>query len=725
LKSLGEYWDLGTGYTFAIANSSWNGRLQDCLNDIEEAESFTRQMKTYQGLCWILFFKSILRILVGDNFESIVRDIEEGGRLAKQINAKPSILLTSGHKAFALLRQGNYEAAIQNIEKTIEMFTEYFNRGVWALIIFVYGAQIYTDYVRNQPSLAGREQKKAMSRARWFCKQAFRYRKKFPFLRGWAYQVNGTYLWLCGKRKKAIKTWEQGIKYLREQTEDKYRLAYTLMEEASFLLQDDSSDAKAQQYLLEAKELFSQMGCVKDMQRAEFLLAGGGAGEHVEGKEVLTQKRHLDSLLSVTRAIGSEFDLEGLLQKIMDYAINVTGAERGFLLLYDDKNALKLNVARGVEDSLVKQAFSYENYKVSLELVQSVEKDKDARIAGAEEPGKVGTDLKEYSIKQAICVPLQAREKFLGVIYLDNSLAGGMFGNEELELMKSFAVQASVSIENAYLVQNMVEQERLQQEMELGRKIQHALLPQATPQVTGAAVSGLMETAQEIGGDYFDFIEYTDENRIKETQMGADSAVNKLGIVVADVSGKGLDAGMVMGMTKATIYSLSEQDLTPRDLIIRLNTLLCKQLYQQKFISLIYAEYTSDGKFTWSGAGHERVLVFRRSTQNSEPSTSYVEVIKTGGLVLGMESDIARFIDQQSIQLNQGDKVVLYTDGVTEARNPASEMFTLDRMLRYIQNNASQKSVSELLNGLKTEVHSFIKDAPQYDDITLVGIEKT
>ena len=408
----------------------------------------------------------------------------------------------------------------------------------------------------------------------------------------------------------------------------------------------------------------------------------------------------MESIFSVTDAIGSEFMLEDLLHKIMNYAMTVTGAERGFLLLYEDDKGLEMKVARGPEGAIEKADFSYDRCRVSLELVQQVERSHMAVITGEEDSAKLLADLKNYSIKQAMCLPLQIRDKSLGILYLDNTLAGGMFGAEELDLMKSFAVQASVSIENVWLVQNLVEQERLKQEMAMGRKIQEALLPQTMPEITGARAFGLLDTAQEINGDYFDFIPYSKD---------------KLGIVVADVSGKGLDAGMTMAMTKAAICSLAEIGLPPKEMLLRLNELLCEQFEQKKSVALMYAEYTSDGRFTWSGAGHEALIL--RASDNR------VETIRTGGIGLGMEQDVSPFLVEQTITLQPGDKVALYTNGVAEACNASGQPFTAQRIARYIRENAARASMKEVLTGLKDEVNAHTRETAQRNDIVLAGLE--
>jgi serine phosphatase RsbU (regulator of sigma subunit) len=579
-------------------------------------------------------------------------------------------------------------------------------------------AQVYLESAQYKPGLTEEERAVYLKKASDFCERTLRLSKKFPYIRAYSYQVNGTYLWLTGNKQEAIKTWEKGIAYLREHTKDAYRLATILLEEASCILQDIPEDKKAKEYLIEAKEIFDRLGARSDAERIKKLSGAFAPDEEIiEAREALTQRRHSESLLSVTKAIGSILNLEELLENIMDYAIKVTGAERGFLFLYGEKQeGLTIQVKRGVSEEIQGDMFSYESYMVSLEIIQESEKS-DKAIIGSQVESSAATvfnELIKYGIKQAMCIPLQAREKKLGFIYIDNSLAGGIFGSEELELMKLFAVQASVSIENAYLIGNLVEQERLKQEMELGWQIQSSLLPQEAPRFKGLHAEGFMQPAKIIGGDYYDFFPITDEQGDTE----------KLGIVIADVSGKGIDAGMVMSMTKSYIHGLIEQCLTTREVILKMNNHLCMLLKEQKFVSMIYAEYSvQNGTFTWSGAGHKNFLIVRNRHPDFQQQENEVELITSGGIILGLFYQIDNEISQQSILLNEGDKVILYTDGVTEAKNAKNEIFTQDRLIDILK-YAPPLSSRDLISYINEKIHHHIGNTPLSDDVTIVVLER-
>jgi len=283
-----------------------------------------------------------------------------------------------------------------------------------------------------------------------------------------------------------------------------------------------------------------------------------------------------------------------------------------------------------------------------------------------------------------------------------------MYSPEDVDTFKTLLNQVSLAIENIHHVKAMIEEqrekERLKKEMEMAKQIQQSLLPQRIPEVEGMELEGVLLPAREVAGDYYDFI-----------SLGS----GKVGIVVADVSGKGLDSGMVMSMTKATLLPLSREQLTPRELIVKLNEFLLQQLQQQKFIALIYGEYTAiNNTFTWAGAGQEHVIVYRVAQRN-------VEVIKTGGIVLGMFDDIRDNIYQQSLVLDKGDRLILYTDGVTEARDSNDEMFGRSRLVETIREISPFFSAKETLSYVMDKIHKHIGDAPQFDDITIVVLRKT
>ena len=716
LKGIGEYWDLGMGLYYRPACGVLLGkRFETLLQEVEEMIQIAESSHSLQALGWGRYHKARLLALIGDERLTAegIQSGEEGVETMERVKDKATCLQGRSYLAFAHLRAGNYDEALRITEEVAGRYLRENNAAAFIHDVFPLSAQVYLECVRHKAGLTEAEKKKYLKKAKLFCGLSSHLKRFFPYLSSHAFHVNGTYQLLNGNRKKAFAIWEEGIAYIRNRTKDTYRLASILAERAECLLEDNPNDAKAREDLYEAKELFTQVGAKLDIAKIDRLLGIETQGAEVlDFRQTLTLTRQLDSLLSVTKAIGSVFILQELLEKIVDQAMKVTGAERGFLLLYDEQDGtLRQKVSKGLtEAEMAGKAFSFANCRISLALVQEVEKTREGLVEGQNEAAfpKIVSELKEYEVKEAICVPLRAKDKALGMIYLDNRMASGIFGPEELKLMSSFAVQASISIENAFLVGNMVEQQRLQQEMAVGKEIQSSLMPQQAPKVEGLIVDGLSIPAKEIGGDYYDFI-------------AADEG-NSLFIVIGDVSGKGVGAGLCMAMAKAAMFTITrEPDAAPLETLARTNTLIYEYLVGQRFMTMLLMKWDAkEKKLLYSSAGHEHILVYRKDPQPA--SESPVDSYLSGGMMLGVLDDLTPMLEETEIPLNSGDKIVLYTDGVTEARNIKEELFTLERVIGLVAKHG-QKPCTELMNSIKEDVYAFMGEREQPDDFTMVVIE--
>ena len=303
---------------------------------------------------------------------------------------------------------------------------------------------------------------------------------------------------------------------------------------------------------------------------------------------------------------------------------------------------------------------------------------------------------------------MKAKDKSLGMIYLDNRMAGGIFGEAELELMNSFAVQASVSIENAYLVESMVEQERLQQEMEIAQKIQMSLLP-IEPNVPGYEIAAVMEPADEVGGDYYDVINIGDVNWV----------------VIGDVSGHCLPAGLIMMMVQTAVDVTLRHDpkAPPADVLNAVNTTIVKnirQLGETKYMTITIMAVDKEGRFRFSGL-HQDIMIYRAATRE-------VELVETRGMWIGLHDDIGDMLDNDEISLNSGDVLLLYSDGITEATKkgakpaegrPKRDMFGEGRLTEAFGKLGSDKP-NTIMKGILEE----LDDYEFNDDVTMVVLKR-
>ena len=303
-----------------------------------------------------------------------------------------------------------------------------------------------------------------------------------------------------------------------------------------------------------------------------------------------------------------------------------------------------------------------------------------------------------------LVVPLIFENKVNALLGLGKKENLQAYTIRDIQLLKKLGQEAGVTVFNALHYKDLAEKERLDEEMKTGRQIQMALLPRQRPQTQGLIVHGLMQPAREIGGDYYDFITLPDKE--------------KLAIVIGDVSGKGVAAGLLMAMAKTAIHTLSREETSPREILLRTNQILNQHVGGQKFMTLLYLLWKPQAKtFTYSSAGHEHILFYHHQTQ-------VLETIQSGGFMLGVLENIDSFIEEKEILVNPKDKILLYTDGVTEAENQQGDRFSLDRLKEVFKTHC-EKPAPEFMQAIKDEVYAFIGNYPQYDDITLVVMEAT
>ena len=249
----------------------------------------------------------------------------------------------------------------------------------------------------------------------------------------------------------------------------------------------------------------------------------------------------------------------------------------------------------------------------------------------------------------------------------------------------------------------LIEKERMARELEIAREIQANILPKSYPRGTGFELSGMYRSAREVGGDYYDFIEFDND---------------RLGILVADVSGKSLPGMLVMLITRDIVKRLARSVVEPADLLTAVNADLIGNIKKGMFVTMFFGVLDkSTGEFRFASAGHNQLIYVRGDTGK-------VELLKTRGFPLGMVDSNAykKRIESRRILLSRNDWLVQYTDGINEAQNEAGEEFGLDRVTRIIGEQRDRRPC-DLVGDLLGEHNLFVGDTPQYDDITLLAIK--
>jgi phosphoserine phosphatase RsbU/P len=276
--------------------------------------------------------------------------------------------------------------------------------------------------------------------------------------------------------------------------------------------------------------------------------------------------------------------------------------------------------------------------------------------------------------------------------------------NDQLgELAGSFN-QMTGSIEG--LLQTAAEKKRLEEELRIARAIQMSLLPRGPLDIPGLGITALCVPAREVGGDYYDFFRLSG---------------GRLGILIADVSGKGTSAALYMAELKGLVLALSQRYDSPRDLLIEVNGIISEHLDSRSFITITYAVIDLQaGTMTFCRAGHTP-LIFLPGPSSVVPSA---QVLTPNGMVLGLRIDgaaekFAELLEEERVDLSPGDVIVLYTDGITEAMNPSSDLFGESRLSRIVEEHGHLDS-DELRERIMREIEAFVGTADQHDDMTMI-----
>lgn len=304
----------------------------------------------------------------------------------------------------------------------------------------------------------------------------------------------------------------------------------------------------------------------------------------------------------------------------------------------------------------------------------------------------------------ALLAPLRHAGKDLGVLIVARRHADGSFTPNDFAVFRAVAEQSSFAIGNARIHREASEKRAMERELNNAREVQRVLLPQGDPVVSGFRISGINISARIISGDYYDYL------RLSE---------GKFGVVIADVSGKGVPAGLLMAMCRSSLRSIAHGETSPSRALAAVNRQLFPDIREDMFISMAYGILDeTTGHMKLSRAGHDPALWFQRDTGR-------VETIRSPGIALGIDEGgvFERITRDHEIQLAPGDCVLFYTDGVKEALGPDEEEFGIERMCEVFREAAPLGSEA-ILRHMQEALRDFTGEGPQMDDITLVAIEK-
>ncbi len=418
----------------------------------------------------------------------------------------------------------------------------------------------------------------------------------------------------------------------------------------------------------------------------------------------------LRALVEVARALQSSLSTGEVLDAVVDAALTVTGSERGFLLLRTEED-LNIRVARDRRGMPLAKS----ELKVPTKLIGRALKQRRELLSMNFDPEGEGAARGDMSVanlelRSVVCVPLvrvrtgvsqetmhTSMNETVGLLYMDSRLGAADMSTGNRELLQTLALEASTILENARLLDEERAKQRMEEELKIARVIQQGMLPRDLPKTGWFRVAGSSLASHQVGGDYFDVIQIHPECWT---------------LVVADVSGKGVSSALLAGLLQGAFLRSAESAEQIQEMLTSINKFLNERTQGEKYATLFYGSLDADGLLRWSNAGHCPPFLVHPDGR--------LEMLEATGIPVGL-LDFSTY-EVQTSRLGPGDKLVIYSDGLSEADNRAGDFFELDRLRAVLEANAAA-DCSQMHAAIMRAVEDFTGGAEQRDDVTLVVAE--
>ncbi len=433
-----------------------------------------------------------------------------------------------------------------------------------------------------------------------------------------------------------------------------------------------------------------------------FLLADTAPAQDKATTTAIGDLRQIAALLDGLRALGSGRVLDDVLALVLDSAIEVTGAERGFIMLAGADNDLEFKLARGRRQQTLPGTTFATSRKIPEEVFRTGEPKIVADLLDGD-LANVHMGTVALGIRNVQCVPLKlvryvdrqddafGGERRIGVLYLDSREKGSFLSGSTRGALETLATEAAVAIENARLYRETMEKAKMEQEMRIAAEIQQALLPKTGHSGTFFKTAASSLPCRSIGGDFYDYV---------------DLPGGAFGFALGDVAGKGPPAALLSAMMQGIFAAQAAAADTPCQTIARVNLALYKRGIESRFVTLMYGTLEPDGRLTYCNAGHNPPLVI---------GSGGVRRLEVGGPIVGLFEG-AQF-QEETVSLAPGDWLIVFSDGVSEAMSASGDEYGEERIIGVAEKNRGA-APADFLNAIFADVRAFTKGAPQSDDIT-------
>ncbi len=438
------------------------------------------------------------------------------------------------------------------------------------------------------------------------------------------------------------------------------------------------------------------------------------AVENFELEELRKYEAYVTAvLLQVAQLVAASEDLDETLANVTDLLPLVVGVDTALIYLLDEQTkrvhlrsayskSWKAQVANLPQT--IKGGFSRSLDLISLNrqpvFCQMGELSPEQWLLVNYRPFLQNNQVPKSPEPALILFPLFIGNENYGFLMVYESDEGSAVREKKIEIITGVAQQLSIAIQNEHLKREMVDRERIRREFQLAQQIQKTFLPEKMPQFPGWEVSVRWRPALQVGGDFYDVIQLSD---------------NQLGLVIADVSDKGLPAALTMTVARTLIHAAAQSGSSPAETLERVNGLLLENSREGFFVTVFYALLTIDtGELVYANAGHNQPLLVRKNHRE-------MHWLEKGGMPLGVTG--AFKLENKTLQVRPGDHLVMYTDGVTDARSPDDSIFGDDRLFNTLYTFSSRAEES-LIEVLDSRILEFQSNAPAADDVTIFVIQR-
>jgi len=394
---------------------------------------------------------------------------------------------------------------------------------------------------------------------------------------------------------------------------------------------------------------------------------------------------------------------EAAFSHILESALKISGAERGFVLL---RHGNKFDYASGLDGK--NRALPQSEFHTSRSVVDDVAASGQPVFMVEGIKGKFAeqASIVAMNLRAIACLPLMGLKsqdsapELLGILYLDSRKSMHSLSGLDQRILSKLGVEAGTVIERIEMIKGMEQRRKLEQELALAEETQRSLLPQQLPNIEGFSIRASSKPTRYVGGDFYDFV------TVEESTLNG---------ILADVSGKGVAASLLSSMTLGCLEMQLRAGLVPEQALSRVNKFLCERSSTSRFVTMIAFKLDKEGNGTIVNAGHNPAYVFRAASGE-------IEELQSNNIVVGAFS-FATY-ESAPLHLGPGDVLVIYSDGLTEAENPQREMLGEERVKAIILANAVN-GAQVLEQKLLEAVQTFTEGQSQTDDITLMIVEKT